>query len=102
MQSLATFDEELEPRQNDRHLGWSSDGNSLREAAERRAKGLGVFSLGLGLAQLIAPSGVARLVGLPDTQRSRTALTLIGMRELASGIGLLARPGSASWAWTRS
>jgi uncharacterized membrane protein len=101
MQSIAAFDEELEPRQNDRHLGWNSDGHSLREAAERRAKGLGVFSLGLGLAQLITPSGVARLIGLPDTQRSRTALTLIGMRELASGIGLLARPGSASWAWTR-
>jgi uncharacterized membrane protein len=101
MQSLAPFDDELDQRRNDRHLGWTGDGRSLREAAERRAKGLGVFSLGLGLAQVIAPRGVARLIGLPDNQRSRTVLTLIGMRELASGIGLLARPGSASWAWTR-
>jgi uncharacterized membrane protein len=101
MQRLRAFDEKLDPRQNDRHLGWNGDGRSLREVAERRAKGLGVFSLGLGLAQVLAPRSVARLVGLPETERSRTMLTLIGMRELASGIGLLARPGSASWAWTR-
>lgn len=101
MQSLETVDERMGQARTDSHLGWRSDGLSLQHAAVRRAKGLGMLSLGLGLAQVFAPRGVARLIGLPDTQRSRTVLTLIGMRELASGIGLLARPGSASWAWTR-
>ncbi len=101
MQSLAPLDDEVSTGQSQSRLGWKSDGASLRETAERRAKGLGVLSLGLGLAQLLAPSGMARLIGLPDTRRSRTVLTLIGMREVASGMGLLARPDSASWAWTR-
>lgn len=91
MQSLGAFDEELNQRKLERHLGWSSDGQSLRAVAQRRARGLGLFSLGLGLAQVLAPRGVARLVGLPDTSRTRTVLALTGMCEVASGIGLLAR-----------
>jgi uncharacterized membrane protein len=101
METLATLENETGKRNDDDHSGWKSDGHSMMDAAQRRAKGLGVLSLGLGLAQLLTPGGIARLIGVPDTQRSRRALTLIGVRELASGVGLLARPGSASWAWTR-
>jgi uncharacterized membrane protein len=57
--------------------------------------------LGLGLAELLAPRGVARMIGVPDSERSRTVLTLLGLRELTSGIGLLANPASPGWAWSR-
>ena len=66
---------------------------------EGLARGLGWFSLGLGLTQLAAPRGVARLIGLRGDDDDRTAMMAIGMRELASGIGILAqgRPGPAVW-----
>ncbi len=72
------------------------------EARQRnQALGLGLFSVGLGLAQVIAPRSVARLAGLPDRPGARLALRLIGARELASGLGLLTQPAAAGWAWTR-
>ncbi len=65
------------------------------------ALGLGLFSLGLGLAQVIAPGSVAKLAGLSNRRGSRLALRLIGARELASGFGLLSQPAAAGWAWAR-
>ncbi|HEX2451827.1 MAG TPA: SRPBCC family protein [Gemmatimonadales bacterium] len=67
---------------------------------DRLARGLGWFSLGLGLTQLAAPRGVARLIGLQGDDEDRKAMIAIGMRELASGIGILAqrRPGPGVWA----
>jgi uncharacterized membrane protein len=101
MQSIASMNNDEIRDEQDDHTGWKTDGRSLREGAEQRAKGLGVFSLGLGLAELLAPGGVARMIGVPDTDRSRTVLTLLGLRELTSGLGLLAKPESAGWAWSR-
>lgn len=69
--------------------------------AERRARGLGWFSIGLGLAQIAAPRTVARLVGVRDDETARNAMFAIGMREIASGVGLLREPRAAGWAWTR-
>jgi uncharacterized membrane protein len=53
------------------------------------------------LLQVAAPGGVARALGLRDTSRSRTVLTAIGLRELASGVGLLANSRSAGFVWAR-
>ena len=50
-----------------------------RAAAERRARGLGWFSIGLGLAQLAAPRTLSRIIGLPDDDSSRNALFVIGL-----------------------
>jgi uncharacterized membrane protein len=69
--------------------------------AERRARGLGWFSLGLGVAGLLAPGGVARLIGVREDERTRRLLQGIGVRELASGIGILTNPQSAAWVWSR-
>jgi uncharacterized membrane protein len=68
---------------------------------ERTAKGLGWFSLGLGLAQLISPRGVARLIGAPDHRRARGTLVAIGLREVASGLGILLRRRPSGWLWAR-
>jgi uncharacterized membrane protein len=61
-------------------------------------EGLGWFSLALGAAELLVPGGLARLVGVP---RYRMLFRFLGMRELASGIGILTRRNSAPWLWSR-
>ena len=58
------------------------------------AIGLGVLGLGLGLAALSAPGALARVVGAPDDRRSRRLVRIVGLRELATGVGALAMPRS--------
>jgi uncharacterized membrane protein len=58
------------------------------------ARGLGWFSVGLGVAQILAPRAVCRLAGMPPV----TALTrLCGVRELVCGIGILTGSDAAPW-----
>jgi uncharacterized membrane protein len=65
---------------------------------EQLARGLGWFSLGLGLAELLAPRGVAKVAGV----RGNTGLIrLLGLREIAHGIAIFTqgrRPKEAMWA----
>jgi uncharacterized membrane protein len=68
---------------------------------ERRARGLGWLSVGLGLAQLGAPRTVARLIGISDNDETRNTIFAIGLREITSGIGILSRPRSTGWVWSR-
>jgi uncharacterized membrane protein len=56
---------------------------------ERRATGLGWLSIGLGLAQIAAPRAMARLIGVRDDSSNRAAMLGIGVREIASGVGIL-------------
>ena len=72
-----------------------------RAAAERRARGLGWFSLGLGLAQIAAPRAVARLIGVRDDDENRNAMFAIGLREITSGVGILTQPAQPAWTWSR-
>jgi uncharacterized membrane protein len=71
------------------------------DASERRARGLGWFSIGLGLAQIGAPRTVARLIGVSDDDETRNTMFAIGLREITSGIGILSRPRAAGWVWSR-
>jgi len=61
------------------------------------AKGLGVFSVALGLTQLAAPNWVGLATG---TGVHPTLTRMCGARELASGIGVLSgrKPTAALWA----
>jgi uncharacterized membrane protein len=68
---------------------------------EGLASALGWFSVGLGVAQIITPGRLARLVGIEDSDRSREVMRALGLRELASGIGILAQPRPARWVWGR-
>lgn len=66
--------------------------------AERVARGLGWFSIGLGLAELVAPQVVARLCGLSG--RHVGIIRLYGLRELTSGLMILGgtrRPVAGMW-----
>ena len=64
------------------------------------ARGLGWFSIGLGLAECAAPRSVARMIGLRDDDTNRNTLFAYGVREIASGIGILMgdRPVVPVWA----
>jgi hypothetical protein len=62
------------------------------------AQGLGWFSIGLGVAELAAPGALARFLGMEE----RTDLIRIyGMREIATGIGLLSQDDPTPWLWGR-
>lgn len=73
----------------------------IRGRNEQRAKLLGLFSLGLGLSQLAAPDGLATLIGIKPSARTRWTMRALGLREILSGMGILARPRSAGPVWTR-
>ncbi|HEY6876749.1 MAG TPA: SRPBCC family protein, partial [Polyangiales bacterium] len=65
------------------------------------ADGLALFSVGLGLAELVAPAAVARLVGVRDDADNRAVLKAAGLRELASGVGILGAANPAALLWGR-
>jgi hypothetical protein len=76
-------------------------GPRRHSASTRLARGLGWFSIGLGVVELLAAGPLARLVGL---QGRESLLRACGVREIASGIGILASreaaPQSAA-VWSR-
>jgi hypothetical protein len=69
-----------------------------RPQAHAGAHALGWLSIALGAAQLLAPRQVARAAGVPD----RTpVMRAIGLREIATGVALLASKQPQSWMWAR-
>jgi hypothetical protein len=58
---------------------------------------LGLFSVGLGLAELLTPKAVERVSGV----HSRGLLRMYGLREVASGLGILRTDRPAFWLWAR-
>lgn len=72
-----------------------------RDAAEQRAVGLGWFSIGLGLAQILAPRGVARMIGASDHTFSSVVVRACGVREVIAGLGILAQPRPNTFLWGR-
>lgn len=80
------------------HLGSAArryaDGSASSEAL---ATFLGLFSIGLGLWELANPRGVAETSGVPYTG----ILRAYGVREIMSGLGILANRRPAGWLWSR-
>jgi uncharacterized membrane protein len=67
-------------------------------ADERLARALGWFSIGLGLAEVAAPRGLANMIGVPERQ---ILLRTLGVREIASGVGILTGRRRVGWLWSR-
>jgi hypothetical protein len=67
-------------------------------ATGKLASGLALFSIGLGLAEALAPGAMARLIGVD--QDHSTAIRALGLREIGSGVGILmsGKPTAAVWA----
>src|SRR4051812_46003204 len=77
----------------------SNDGRIGKWSPERMAEGLGWFSIGLGVAEVLAPRQLGRMIGL---RRKHTfLLRLLGLREIASGLGILSKQRPAGWLWSR-
>jgi uncharacterized membrane protein len=80
-------------------------GFSMREArhGEKGALewGLGLFSIGLGAAQILAPRGVARLIGARGDRSTRATMRAFGLRELTAGLGILGRSRPSGFLWSR-
>ncbi len=67
-------------------------------AGDGLATALGLFSIGLGLAQIFAPRGLTTLIGL---RTDRGIMPMLGLREIATGIGILSRPQPTGWVAAR-
>ncbi len=68
---------------------------------KRLAKALGWFSIGLGLAEVVAPGRLSRLIGMEDREGRRALLRAYGLREIAAGVGILSQPRPSGWVWGR-
>lgn len=87
--------------------------NTLRSAPPRNAgvhalaRGLGFFSLALGLAELAMPRRVARAAEMgempdrPELPSSQTLVRAYGLREVGVGAGLLTTADPEPWVWGR-
>lgn len=78
--------------------GWDLATERRIDDGETLARGLGWFSIGLGLAELVAPEQIARWLGMED----KTELVrLYGVREIGTGVGILANRRPVTWIWAR-
>ncbi len=62
------------------------------------ASALGWLSIGIGAAEIMAPGGVARGVGF---RHGSMMVTAKGLREIATGIGILTGRDQAAFVWGR-
>ena len=76
------------------------EANASRFAPDDRQLGqiLGLFSIGLGLAELLAPRAVGRAIGVGDHP---AIMRMVGVREIVTGLGLLSERAPGTWAWAR-
>lgn len=65
---------------------------------QQLARGLGWFSIGLGLAELIAPQQVSRAIGV---RNHHNTLRLLGAREIGNGIAILSQKKPTESLWSR-
>jgi uncharacterized membrane protein len=81
------------------HEEQESEGGGLMNInAGQLARGLAWFSIGLGLAELLAPRGVAKISGVH--RRNSGLIRVMGLREIAHGVAIFMqgkRPAGAVW-----
>lgn len=70
------------------------------DASEKLATFLGWFSIGLGLAEIVAPKGLAKFIGAKGKHTGFIRYAC-GLREITAGIGILSNPRPAEWVWAR-
>lgn len=81
---------------SERESGHAYKANRL--TPEKLAKGLGWFSIALGVAELLAPRAAAQATGV---RYGKNLLQAYGVREIATGIGLLTTKDPQPWLWAR-
>jgi len=69
-----------------------------RSIHDEIAKGLGYFSIWLGLAEIVAPGAICRAVSIEGQEGIVRAY---GAREIATGASILASHDATPWIWGR-
>jgi hypothetical protein len=67
-------------------------------ATDALARGLGWFSIALGVAEVTAPRRLARTLGMDGYE---PVVFAYGVREIVNGIGILASDDPTPWIWGR-
>ena len=67
-------------------------------SADALARGLGWFSIGLGILEVAAPHRLTRALGMRGQEN---IIRAYGWREIANGVGILAARDPAPWVWGR-
>ena len=75
-----------------------ASGRPAHSGYERLATGLGLFSVGLGLAELLATRPLCRAIGLEGRE---TLVRAYGARELATGVAILMSHDPTPWIYGR-
>lgn len=70
-------------------------------AAKQTGLGLGLFSLALGAAELIAPQKIAKGLGLDPEGSAKSVIRAFGLREIAAGAMLVRGPAVSFNSWNR-
>ena len=77
---------------------YATDTGQRSRGTHQLVTALGWFSIGLGVAQLLAPRSMARAIGAPERANLMRG---IGAREVAAGVGILSRREPSGWLWAR-
>ena len=68
---------------------------------EKLADFLGWFSIGLGVSEIVMPRVVSKVCGVDDSDGNTALMRTLGMREVASGVGILTQDRPTTWLWAR-
>ncbi len=83
--------------------GMPRSAENISMTDRRIARGLGWFSLGLGIPQVLMPGRVNKLAGIENTLFRRQIMRLMGLREITAGVGIFtSQPKPAEWLWART
>lgn len=74
---------------------------NVRVDDERLTRALGWLSIGLGAPQVVAPRAFDWVVGVRPGVRNRVLTRAVGIREIATGTGILSRPNAVEFVWAR-
>lgn len=73
--------------------------NAANVGTGKFAKGLGYFSIGLGLMELLMPAQVGEMIGV--SSRYRAFIPALGIREIAHGVAILSQQKPTEGVWSR-
>lgn len=79
--------------------GWDLGPERRLDDGRTLARGLGWFSIGLGLAELLAPERITRFLGVDDEHTG--LVRFYGARELASGVAILSQRHPTAGVYSR-
>lgn len=78
--------------------GWDLETERRADDGRTPANLIGWVSLGMGVAELLAPDAVEDFLGV---EGRRTLVQACGLRDIGMGIGILTDRRPAAWMWAR-